>query len=132
MTPLSIVLYDVYVKEFYLTRGVPLLLEKTTHINSLFDFYRSLLTVKQKEYMEMYYWEDFSLGEISEAVQVSRQAVYDNIKRTEKVLMSYEERLKLFKTFTLRKQLITKLEEAILNDEKSMSMKWIKQLKEMD
>jgi len=125
-------LYDGYVKEFHLTRGVPLLLEKTTHINALFDFYQVLLTDKQKEYMEMYYWEDYSLGEISEAVQVSRQAVYDNIKRTEKVLKSYEERLQLFNMFMKRKQLIAELEKSVLNGDKSMSMKWIKQLKEMD
>ena len=108
------------------------MLEKTTHINALFDFYQVLLTDKQKEYMEMYYWEDYSLGEISEAVQVSRQAVYDNIKRTEKVLKSYEERLQLFNMFMKRKQLIAELEKSVLNDDKSMSMKWIKQLKEMD
>lgn len=35
-------------------------------------------------YMELYYADDFSLGEIAEEYHVSRQAVYDNIKRTEK------------------------------------------------
>ena len=108
------------------------MLEKTTHMNSLFDFYQSLLTAKQKEYMEMYYREDYSLGEISEAVNVSRQAVYDNIKRTEKVLISYERRLQLYSMFTKRKQLITGLEEAISKDDTSTSLELIKQLKELD
>lgn len=58
------------------------MLEKTTRINYLFDFYQQLLTEKQKNYMDLYYLEDYSLGEISETYDVSRQAVYDNIKRT--------------------------------------------------
>lgn len=66
------------------------MIEKTTRINYLFDFYQTLLTPKQRNYMEMYYLEDYSLGEISELFHVSRQAVYDNIKRTEAMLESYE------------------------------------------
>lgn len=59
-------------------------IEKTNRMNALFEFYATLLTEKQMNYMELYYADDFSLGEIAEEYQVSRQAVYDNIKRTEK------------------------------------------------
>ena len=61
-------------------------MEKTNRMNALFEFYSTLLTEKQMNYMELYYADDFSLGEIAEEYEVSRQAVYDNIKRTEKIL----------------------------------------------
>lgn len=58
----------------------------------LFD----LIDRKQMNYMELYYADDFSLGEIAEEYEVSRQAVYDNIKRTSKILEDYEKKLHLF------------------------------------
>ncbi|OAS83364.1 hypothetical protein A6K24_09610 [Metabacillus litoralis] len=87
------------------------MLEKTTRLNYLFDFYQSLLTPKQKSYMSLYYLDDFSLGEIAEEYNVSRQAVYDNIKRTEAMLEQYEEKLLLFQKFQKRQELMTKLRE---------------------
>ncbi len=57
---------------------------KKNRINALFEFYEPLLTKKQMNYIALYYRDDFSLGEIAENYEVSRQAVYDNIKRTEK------------------------------------------------
>lgn len=89
------------------------MLEKTTRINALYDFYQDLLTPKQKNYMEMYYREDFSLGEIAEAVNVSRQAIFDNIKRTEQMLEEYENKLKLYDKFLKRQALMKELEEKI-------------------
>ena len=50
-------------------------LEKTTQMNLLVEFYGSLLTDKQLEYMELYYGDDYSLGEIAEEFDVSRQSV---------------------------------------------------------
>lgn len=90
-----------------------MMLEKTTRVNFLLDFYQALLTPKQRSYMELYYLEDYSLGEISDTFDVSRQAVYDNIKRTEKMLESYEERLKLYEKFLKRQALIKTLEEKV-------------------
>ncbi|ARA85593.1 putative DNA-binding protein [Bacillus paralicheniformis] len=84
-------------------------LEKTTRMNYLFDFYQSLLTSKQKSYMSLYYLDDFSLGEIAEEYHVSRQAVYDNIKRTEAMLEQYEEKLLLFKKFQERNKIFEEL-----------------------
>lgn len=49
--------------------------------------------------MSLYYLDDYSLGEIAEEYDVSRQAVYDNIKRTEAMLEEYEEKLLLFQNF---------------------------------
>ena len=49
--------------------------------------------------MSLYYLDDLSLGEIAEEFDVSRQAVYDNIKRTEAMLEEYEEKLVLLQSF---------------------------------
>jgi len=80
-------------------------------MNYLYDFYQSLLTPKQRSYMSLYYLDDYSLGEIAEEYEVSRQAVYDNIKRTEAMLEEYEEKLALFQKFQARQQLIKRLKE---------------------
>ena len=89
------------------------MLEKTTRMNYLYDFYQSLLTPKQRSYMALYYLDDFSLGEIAEEYDVSRQAVYDNIKRTEAMLEEYEEKLLLFQKFQERSKLIKEIREVI-------------------
>lgn len=105
------------------------MLEKTMRINFLFDFYQELLTAKQRKYMELYYLEDLSLSEISEVFSVSRQAVYDNIKRTEAMLETYEEKLNLYEKFSKRAELIEELEKTI-SDEKASEI--VNQLKELD
>ena len=84
-------------------------IEKTNRMNALFEFYATLLTEKQMNYMELYYADDFSLGEIAEEYQVSRQAVYDNIKRTEKNLEDYERKLHLFSDYIVREEQLDKL-----------------------
>ncbi|ADO56030.1 MULTISPECIES: YlxM family DNA-binding protein [Paenibacillus] len=70
-------------------------LEKTNRINRLFDFYEPLLTEKQQMFLKYYFHDDFSLGEIASEFQISRQAVYEHIKRAEQVLEMYEEKLGL-------------------------------------
>lgn len=92
------------------------MLDKTMRINYLFDFYQSLLTPKQKNYMGLYYLDDYSLGEIAEQYNVSRQAVYDNIKRTEAMLEEYEEKLGLFAKFQERGQLLSSLRELLKSE----------------
>ncbi|WP_088013107.1 putative DNA-binding protein [Gottfriedia acidiceleris] len=85
------------------------MLDKTMRINYLYDFYQSLLTPKQQSYMSLYYLDDYSLGEIAEEFNISRQAVYDNIKRTETMLEEYEEKLLLLKKFQQRNELLNQL-----------------------
>lgn len=79
--------------------------------------------------MTLYYLEDFTLSEISEVFSVSRQAVYDNIKRTEAMLESYEEKLKLYDKFQKRSELIDELEKNA-QDEKTKRL--LHKLKELD
>jgi predicted DNA-binding protein YlxM (UPF0122 family) len=92
------------------------MLEKTTRMNYLFDFYQSLLTPKQRSYMSLYYLDDLSLGEIAEEYDVSRQAVYDNIKRTEAMLEEYEKKLLLFEKFQKRTKLLAHMKELLEAD----------------
>jgi predicted DNA-binding protein YlxM (UPF0122 family) len=99
-------------------------LEKTTRINFLFDFYQSLLTDKQRLYMQLYYLDDLSLGEIAGEYDVSRQAVYDNVRRTEAMLEDYETKLQLFSKFQRRIEIVEKLEHLIPeSDERSESFR---------
>ncbi|MBO0472682.1 transcriptional regulator [Enterococcus sp. DIV0840] len=88
-------------------------IEKTNRMNALFEFYSTLLTEKQMNYMEMYYADDFSLGEIAEEYDISRQAVYDNIKRTEKILEEYEKKLHLFSDYIVRGELLENLKSYV-------------------
>src|SRR5690554_6142667 len=86
------------------------MIEKRTYLTLLFDFYSSLLTDKQRLFFDLYYNNDLSLGEIAEEYEVSRQAVYDTIKRVEILLLEYEEKLSMAKRFHNGKE---KLEQAI-------------------
>lgn len=95
-------------------------LDKTMRMNYLFDFYQGLLTDKQRNYLELYYLQDESLSEIAETFQVSRQAVYDNIRRTDELLEDYERKLKLYEKFEERQQLINLLRKEISSEETAL------------
>ena len=85
-------------------------------MNALFEFYAALLTDKQMNYIELYYADDYSLAEIAEEFQVSRQAVYDNIKRTEKILEDYEKKLHMYSDYIVRSQIFDQITEKYAND----------------
>jgi predicted DNA-binding protein YlxM (UPF0122 family) len=61
-------------------------------VTLLFDTYGGMLTQKQREYLDMRYNQDMSLSEIAEVQEVSRQAVFDNLSRTEGQLKKMEEK----------------------------------------
>lgn len=70
-------------------------IDKMVEIEILYSQYSSLLTEKQREIISLYYEEDYSLGEISQFLDISRQSVHDSLKRSEKSLREYEEKLKI-------------------------------------
>ena len=82
---------------------------KFVELSILYDFYGSLLTNKQQKLFELYYYEDLSLGEISSQLNISRQAVYDNLKRAEKLLNQYEDKLNLVKKYNQHQYTIEKI-----------------------
>ncbi|MDD4767272.1 MAG: YlxM family DNA-binding protein [Desulfotomaculaceae bacterium] len=76
-------------------------------MNMLFDFYGVLLTERQKDYMDLYYCQNLSLGEIAAEFKVTRQAVYDTLKRAEQLLSQYEEKLGLVTKSTAERKKLT-------------------------
>ncbi|WP_262316233.1 putative DNA-binding protein [Lacticaseibacillus parakribbianus] len=84
-------------------------IDKNNRMNSLFEFYGALLTDKQHSYLELYYGDDYSLGEIATEFDVSRQAVYDNIRRTEASLEEYEAKLHLLANYQAQNQAVDAL-----------------------
>ena len=77
----------------------------------LFDYYGGMLTDKQRDCFDMRYNQDLSLGEIGEMLGVSRQAVCDNLTRTEALLRRMEENIGCVK----RDMMIRKAVQEILD-----------------
>lgn len=69
------------------------MLDKVLRIAKLYDYYGALLTERQQQCIEMHYLGDLSLAEIADEYHVSRQAVYDILRRAEQILEDYETKL---------------------------------------
>ncbi len=65
-------------------------MEKKVYLNEIYVYYRDLFTDKQQEYFDLYSLDDLSLGEIAEQYNVSRNAVFNQIKIVEERLEYYE------------------------------------------
>ena len=74
-------------------------MEKLAEMALLADFYGPLLTEKQRNVWDLHYQQDLSLAEIAEVEHISRQAIHDLIKRTERILAEYEDKLGLVQRF---------------------------------
>lgn len=79
----------------------------------LYDFYGELLTNHQKEIYEQFVLEDLSLGEIAKEAGISRQGVYDLVKRCGQTLRGYEEKLHLVARFMSVKEKIGRIDELL-------------------
>ena len=70
-------------------------MEKNVEISMLLQIYGKMLTDKQYELLNDYYNNDLSLSEIAENINITRQAVRDNLKKGENKLFEYEEKLRI-------------------------------------
>ena len=105
------VLYSV--KKIRFTGEVRAVEDSRVMRSMLFDFYGELLTEKQREYFDLHYNEDLSLAEIAEQGGISRQGVWDMIRRAEAAMTEIEEKTGLIKRFIERNAQIDQLENEL-------------------
>ncbi len=87
--------------------------EERVKIGLLLDLYGNILTEKQKQTMDLYFQQDYSLSEISEQLSITRQAVRDSLLRAETTLFDTDARLGLLDKFNnMRQSLVTSYENA--------------------
>lgn len=79
-------------------------MEELFEISLLLDFYGQLITRRQYEVLDLHYNSDYSLGEIAQNLNISRQGVYDNIKRGRAALAEMEQKLGLVGRFMEQKK----------------------------
>lgn len=94
----------------------------------LYDFYGELLTEHQKEIYEDFMLNDLSLGEIAQEHNISRQGVHDLIKRCDKILNGYEEKLHLIERFSQTKKDVTEICQLADASENSRNLLEIKKI----
>ena len=98
-------------------------MEKNVKISILCELYGKLLTKKQYEFLNDYYNNDLSLSEIAENNKITRQAVRDNIKKGEKKLFEYEEKLLFMKRMFNQEKKIEKVLSELTKIQKDSSDK---------
>ena len=94
-------------------------MEKFDYINQLLPFYIELLTKKQQEVMTLYYYDNYSLSEIAQQLEISRNGVYDSLKKSEEFIEKYESLLHLSTNCNKRMHyytLLQSLENKQVND----------------
>lgn len=108
------------VKKKYLTAHFSsCMIAKVTVMNKileqalLYDFYGELLTTHQKEVYEQFILDDLSLSEIAESAGISRQGVHDLIRRCQRALEGYEDKLHLVERFLSVKEKVSEIGEIL-------------------
>ena len=84
-------------------------MEKIVEQGLLYDFYGELLTNHQRQIYEGIVYDNLSLGEIAQEEGISRQAVHDIVKRCDKALQGYEEKLRLVAKFESIKDKVSRI-----------------------
>lgn len=88
-------------------------LEERVYLSMLYDFYGALLKENNRRIFEAYIQEDYSISEIAEEMEISRQAVHDAFKRITKQLKGYEEKLGLLERFEQQRSEMRRLHECL-------------------
>ena len=88
-------------------------MDNRIYLINLYDYYGDLLTEKQKLYFEDYYFNNYSLQEISENYGVSRNAIFKQIKEVVNKLSNYEEKLELYAKSVKIKAIISDFDDKI-------------------
>lgn len=88
-------------------------IQEIVKLSYLYDFYGPLLKERHREIFEAYVLDDLSLSEIASEYEITRQGVYDIVKRCSKKLEEYEEKLKLFERFQQAKERLGQVEELV-------------------
>ena len=88
-------------------------MKKLVYYTMLYDIYGSLLTYKQKEYFEDYYFKNLSLSELATKYNISRNAIHKQLKETIKRLENYEDNLRLAK----KNEMLERIIETISDEE---------------
>lgn len=98
-------------------------MDERIYLIDLYDIYGELLDDKKKEYFESYYFDNLSLGEISENLGISRNAVHKQLKVVEEYLRFYEEKLELYSKRKELESIISKIDDNSLK-EKLENLRW--------
>lgn len=88
-------------------------MKELVYYTMLYDIYGSLLTYKQKEYFEDYYFKNLSLSELATKYNISRNAIHKQLKETIKRLENYEDNLRLAK----KNEMLERIIETISDEE---------------
>lgn len=86
-------------------------MENIVKQNMLYDFYGELLTEHQRSIYEDVVFNDLSMGEIAKEQGISRQGVHDLVKRCDKILCGYEEKLHLISKFQMTRQMVEEIKQ---------------------
>lgn len=92
-------------------------MEETIYFSNLYDYYGELLTEKQRNYFEEYYFQNLTLQEISENYGISRNAVHKQLKEVETKLGFYEEKLGLYKRYKELEEYLNKKNDEKIKEE---------------
>jgi len=92
-------------------------MEELIYYNELYDIYQGLLTDKQKEYFEDYYFENLSLSEMAENYNVSRNAIFKQLKITKEKLDEFERVLKIHEKNNKINEIIESIDDKKLKEE---------------
>jgi predicted DNA-binding protein YlxM (UPF0122 family) len=98
-------------------------IENIEYQSMLFDFYGSLLNDNQNEVMALYHEDNLSLSEIAEDLGMSRQAVHYTLKRAEKALSGYEDKLGLVAGYLRHQELADRARDIIRRSQDAIGRK---------